>query len=152
MWEALMLLGVMAAAAVGGNDVISLAAALALLLKQAAPATMVQAVVRRAVDLGVLFLVLGLLLPLAEGQIPANQLARRLFGPVGLISMAIGAFSTWLGAEGVSLMRQHPESLLGLVVGSLVGVAGFGGIPTGPLVAAGLAAVMLRVCCYWWRG
>jgi uncharacterized membrane protein (DUF441 family) len=44
---------------------------------------------------------------------------------------------------GLALLEARPEVMVGLVLGTIVGVAVLGGIPVGPLAAAGLAAVLL---------
>jgi len=35
--------------------------------------------------------------------------------------------------------------MVGLIIGSILGVSFLGGIPTGPLVAAGFAALLFRI-------
>ncbi len=130
----------------GGNHAVGLAAALALLLREAAPAGMLQAALRHSVELGVLFLVLGLLLPIAAGTVPAGEVVSRLFSTkLGVISVVVGIASTRLAADGLALMQARPEALLGLVAGSLAGVALLGGLPAGPLVASGLVALLWRL-------
>lgn len=146
MGEWLLLMALMAAGLAGGNDVVGLAAALALLLKEAAPPGVMQAALRHSVDVGVLFLILGLLLPIASGSVGAAEVASRLFSSrAGLISFAVGIASARLASDGFSLMQSRPETLLGLVAGSLAGVAFLGGIPAGPLVASGLVAVLVHL-------
>lgn len=142
----LLLVGLMAGGLAWGNDTVGLAAALALVLRELAPLPLLQAALRHSVDLGVLFLVLGLLLPIAMGSIPVAELTARLLSTrLGWLSLLVGLASTRLASDGFSLMRERPEALLGLVTGSLAGVALLGGIPAGPLVAAGLVAWLARL-------
>ena len=144
----MLLVGLMAGALVWGNDTVGLAAALALVLRELAPPPLLQAALRHSVDLGILFLVLGLLLPVAMGSIPVGELTARLLSSrLGWLSLLVGLASTRLASDGYSLMQDRPEALLGLVTGSLAGVALLGGIPAGPLVAAGLVAWLTRL----WR-
>ena len=146
MAERLLFLGLMAGGLAWGNDTVALAAALALLLREAAPPPLVQLALRHSVDLGILFLVLGLLLPVATGSIPVGQLFGRLLSSrLGWVSLLIGVASTRLASDGYRLMKDRPEALLGLVAGSLAGVALLRGIPAGPLVAAGLVAWLARL-------
>lgn len=146
MAERLLLAGLMAGGLAWGNDTVALAAALALMLREVAPHPLLQAAVRHSVDLGILFLVLGLLLPVATGNIPVPQLFGRLVTTrLGWVSLLVGLASTRLASDGFHLMQHRPEALLGLVTGSLAGVALLGGIPAGPLVAAGLVAWLARL-------
>lgn len=142
----MLLVGLMAGGLVWGNDTVALAAALALVLRELAPVPLVQAALHHSVDLGILFLVLGLLLPVAMGSISVSELTRRLLSSrLGWLSLLVGLASTRLASDGYSLMQDRPEALLGLVTGSLAGVALLGGIPAGPLVAAGLVAWLTRL-------
>jgi uncharacterized membrane protein (DUF441 family) len=47
--------------------------------------------------------------------------------------------------KGVDLLQLEPRVAAGVVLGSLVSIAFFGGIPVGPVMAAGLTAVLLDV-------
>jgi uncharacterized membrane protein (DUF441 family) len=60
------------------------------------------------------------------------------------VAVAIGAAGSWLAAEGISLLTARPEIMVGIILGSVLGVAFLGGIPAGPLVASGLAAIIFR--------
>jgi uncharacterized membrane protein (DUF441 family) len=42
-------------------------------------------------------------------------------------------------------MKSNPEVMIGLLLGTIIGTAFFGGIPVGPLVAAGLAAFVIKL-------
>ena len=146
MAERALLVGLVAGGMAWGNDTVALAATLALILRELGPPSLLQLVLRHSVDLGILFLVLGLLLPVAIGSFPVADLATRLLSSrVGWLSVLVGLASTRLASDGFSLMQDRPEALLGLVAGSLAGVALLGGIPAGPLVAAGLVAWLSRL-------
>lgn len=145
MWESLLLLTLGALGLASGNDAVGLASLLAAAVRAVGPPGSEEAMARQSTQLGVLFLVLGLLLPAVGGLARAPQLfSRVLLTPTGLLSLLVGLVSTRLAADGVALMQARPEVLLGLVVGSLAGVWLVGGIPVGPLVAAGLVALLAR--------
>lgn len=146
MWESLLLVALGALGLLGGNDAVGLAALLALALRTLGPPGTVEGVARHSTELGILFLVLGLLLPAVSGVAGAPELFGRVaLTRTGLLSFMVGLVSSRLAADGVSLMRDRPEVLLGLVLGSLAGVWALGGIPVGPLVAAGLVALLGRL-------
>ena len=55
-----------------------------------------------------------------------------------LTAFAVGILVAWLAGRGVPLMSTRPELVTGLLVGTIIGVAFLGGIPVGPLIAAGI--------------
>lgn len=96
-------------------------------------------------DLGVILLVMGVLMPLSTGKVTPRDLYRALFSLEGIISFLVGVVSSVMATDGVELMRNHPAVMVGLLFGSIIGAAFFNGIPTGPLVAAGLAAFVISL-------
>lgn len=49
----------------------------------------------------------------------------------------------WLGGRGVSLMSAYPTLVTGLLIGTILGVAFLGGVPVGPLIAAGILSLII---------
>src|SRR5690625_2670762 len=137
---ALLLLG-----AGSGNELIAVSAGILLVLRLVGLWHVIQFLDGHAVELGVIFLVLGLLLPFATGKVTLLSTAGDLFRPAGMISILIGALSAYLATEGLRFLQVQPDALVGLVIGSVLGVYFLDGIPTGPLVAAGLAAALYRL-------
>ncbi|NUA46865.1 hypothetical protein HAT94_00064 [Dickeya solani] len=60
-----------------------------------------------------------------------------------LLAVAIGVAVSWLGGRGVTLMSNQPSVVAGLLVGTVMGVALFRGVPVGPLIAAGLLSLLI---------
>ncbi len=52
-------------------------------------------------------------------------------------------YCLWLGGRGVTLMGSQPQLVAGLLVGTVLGVALFRGVPVGPLIAAGLVSLIV---------
>lgn len=141
-----MLLAIAAVGLVGGNEAVGLAALLALGVRGFGSQSMLQATSRITLDLGIVLLVLSLLLTaLSTGTRAGELFGRVVLTRTGLVSVLIGFFSSRLASDGVDLMQRSPETLVGLVLGSLAGVWALGGIPVGPLVAAGLVSLLLRL-------
>ena len=59
------------------------------------------------------------------------------------ISILIGALVAWLAGKGVPLMGEQPVLVTGLLIGTIIGVSFLGGIPVGPLIAAGILAILV---------
>jgi uncharacterized membrane protein (DUF441 family) len=99
---------------------------------------------RTGIDIGITFLSLAVLAPIARGRGPINLVAL-LASPQALLAVAGGIVASWVCARGVTLLRLRPEATVGLIIGSILGASLLGGIPVGPLFAAGLAWVFLRL-------
>jgi uncharacterized membrane protein (DUF441 family) len=134
---------VFAAGIIGKNDLVAVAAGSMLLLQVTAFPGMFRFLQTSANELGITFLLIGLLLPYANGQMGLASI-KSLFSTHGLVAVVIGAVGARLAAEGIQLLTAQPEIMVGIVLGSVLGVSFFGGIPAGPLVASGLAAVIFR--------
>lgn len=141
----IVLLLILGAGVLGGNELVSVSAAVMLILQLAGFTGVFQFLDNHGVDIGVIFLMLGLLLPFATHSMGLSQTARSLFSPAGVIAIVVGTVAAYFAAQGVSMLQLHPEMLVGLVVGSVIGVYYFGGIPAGPLVAAGIAALIYKL-------
>jgi len=142
---AIVLLLVAAAGLIGGNQLVAVAAAVLLLICATAPAPLLSWIGQYSVQAGILLMTLGLLSPFAAGKIGLGQVVSTLLAPSGFVAVLIGAVASYLGFGGLNLMMVRPEVMVGLVVGSILGVSLLGGIPTGPLVAAGLTALLYRL-------
>ncbi|KAA2007597.1 DUF441 family protein [Escherichia coli] len=64
-------------------------------------------------------------------------------GVMALVAIAVGVIVSWLGGRGVTLMGSQPQLVAGLLVGTVLGVALFRGVPVGPLIAAGLVSLIV---------
>lgn len=143
-----MLLLVAIAGVIAGNDLVAIAAGSMLvmsLLHHPLPLALLD---RFGISLGVVFLTIGLLMPFAAGKVSLASLGRTLMSPPGFLAVFIGAISSYLAADGLSLLMNRPEVMMGLVIGTLIGVSFVGGVPVGPLVAAGLAGLFFRLFGY----
>lgn len=140
-----VLLLILVAGLLGSNELVSVSAAVMLVLQAIGYRDVFGFLEDHGVDLGVVFLLLGLLLPFATERLGLAETMSSLVKPAGLIAVAVGALAAHLAARGVSMLRVHPEVLVGLIVGSVVGVQFLRGIPAGPLVAAGIAAMLYRL-------
>lgn len=96
---------------------------------------------RRGLEMGLIFLLMAVLAPLADGTLGPATMLRQLLSPLGLIALGGGVLATHLNREGIALMKKDPGIVLGLVTGSILGILFLHGIPVGPLTAAGLGAL-----------
>ncbi|PSJ79779.1 DUF441 domain-containing protein [Neisseria iguanae] len=128
----LILLGVLS-----NNNSITISATVLLLMQQTALAKYIPLAEKYGLGIGIIFLTIGVLSPLASGKIQLPGLAAFVNLKMSA-AVAVGIFVAWIAGHGVPLMSSQPILVTGLLVGTIVGVAFFGGIPVGPLIAAGI--------------
>ena len=100
---------------------------------------------RRGIEAGLLLLTPALLIPFATGRIPLGALWNTVTSYVGLAAIIGGLAGAYLNAQGIDLIRHKPEILPGILIGVIISVAFLGGTAVGPIMAAGIAAVIIAL-------
>ncbi|BBS37817.1 DUF441 domain-containing protein [Enterobacter sp. LM3] len=98
---------------------------------------------KQGLTIGIIILTIGVMAPIASGTLPASTLLHSFVNWKSLIAIAVGIFVSWLGGRGVTLMSSQPSLVAGLLMGTVLGVALFRGVPVGPLIAAGLVSLFI---------
>ncbi|HJV46660.1 MAG TPA: DUF441 domain-containing protein [Bacillota bacterium] len=93
------------------------------------------------INWGIAILTIGVLAPIATGKITLENLYNTLKSGFGILSIIIGIGVAYMGGRGTDLLRTQPQIVTGVLVGTIIGVAFFRGIPVGPLIAAGILAL-----------
>ena len=63
----------------------------------------------------------------------------------GAAALASGAAFRLHVDQGVPALRTYPEMAIGLIVGSVLGATLLRGVPTGPLIAAGVTGILIEL-------
>lgn len=134
---ALILLGVL-----GNNNSITISAAVLLLMQQTFLNKYISHLEKYGLTIGVIILTIGVLSPIVSGKISLPDLKELLHWKM-FLSIAVGILVAWLAGQGVTLMSEQPVLVTGLLIGTIAGVTFLGGIPVGPLIAAGILALIL---------
>ncbi|MOA06100.1 hypothetical protein D3C78_1257230 [compost metagenome] len=92
---------------------------------------------------GIIVLTIGVMTPLASGKIPLSTIWSSFLHWKSLLAIAVGILVAWLGGRGVTLMSSQPTVVAGLLIGTVLGVAFFRGVPVGPLIAAGILSLLI---------
>ena len=124
------------------NNSITISATVLLLMQQTALVQFVPLVEKHGLNIGIIFLTVGVLSPLVSGRVQVPPVAEFLNFKI-IASVLIGIFVAWLAGRGVFLMGQQPVLVAGLLIGTVIGVAFMGGIPVGPLIAAGILSFVV---------
>lgn len=95
-------------------------------------------------DIGMIFLMIWMLVPLIKQNNTSAITISSLLSVKGIISFTAGIIVVVLASRGVNLLKGNTDTLAGVVIGSIVGVALLGGVPVGPLVASGIAYEIIK--------
>lgn len=145
-WASLLLLIIFALGLLARSLVIATSAALLLVIKSLGLEKITFPwLEKQALDVGLVFLMLAVLVPLADDRVSWPQLRQGLLSAGGLAALVGGLVATRLNLSGLRLLQEQPSIMVALVVGCILGVVWLGGIPVGPLMAAGLAALLLGI-------
>ena len=124
------------------NSAITISAAVLLIMQQTFLSSHIPLLEKYGVKIGIIILTIGVLSPLVSGKIQLPDLSGFLSWQMAL-SISVGVLVAWLAGKGVPLMGEQPILVTGLLIGTIIGVAFLGGIPVGPLIAAGILALLL---------
>ncbi|ABR74516.1 DUF441 family protein [Actinobacillus succinogenes] len=133
----LALLGVL-----GNNSSITISATVLLLMQQTFLSKYIPVMEKYGLNIGVIILTIGVLSPIVAGKVKIPALTELLHWKM-FLSLVVGMLVAWLAGRGVSLMGSQPVLLTGLLIGTILGVGLLGGIPVGPLIAAGILSLLL---------
>lgn len=129
----------------GRSSIIATAACILLAVKLVHLERFLPLIERRGLELGLLFLTLSVLVPFASGKIGMKDFIAVLTSWQGLLALAGGAAATYLNSKGLDMLKVDPGMIVGLVLGSIIGIVFFRGIPVGPLMAAGITALLFKL-------
>ncbi|OWZ83748.1 DUF441 domain-containing protein [Natranaerobius trueperi] len=142
--ETIVLLTILLLALIGKNELVATAGALLFVMKFSTLCNVFPFLNERGIELGILLLTISVLTPFAAGDISPGELISTLKSPAGMVAVFSGIIASYLTGHGVHLLQTRPEVMVGLIIGSILGASLLKGVPAGPLVAAGLAAVIIK--------
>ncbi len=134
---------------IGKSDIIAAAAAILLVIDYVNLERLLPILERRGLEIGLLFLVISVLVPFAANKVAGREIIASIFSIPGVVALVSGAIATSLNGKGLQMLQSRPEIIIGLVFGSIIGIVFFKGIPVGPLMAGGIAALLLRILGQW---
>ena len=139
----LLLLAFIALGILGNNHSVTIAACILLLIQQTPLVQYAPLLEQHGLKFGIIILTIAVLSPLISGKIQTADIIGVFTHWKTLLAVAVGIGVAWLGGRGVNLMSAQPTVVTGLLVGTIIGVALFRGVPVGPLIAAGILSLLL---------
>lgn len=143
--ERVILLTLMALGVAARNALIVAAAGVVLIMQVLGLGRFFPVLEKRGLEAGLILLLISVLVPFATGEVGWPEIKGSFTSWTGLAAIAGGAIAAVLSGYGVTLLQVKPEVIVGMVVGTILGVILFKGIPVGPLAAAGFTAVLLAL-------
>lgn len=125
------------------NNAVTLSILVLLAIKVTPLARFFPYVEKQGITLGIIILTVAVMAPLASGSLPASALLRSFANWKSIVAILVGIFVAWLGGRGVNFMSVQPSVIGGLLIGTVIGVAFFRGVPVGPLIAAGIVSLFV---------
>ena len=138
----LILLALAALGFVSHNTTVAISILVLIIVRVTPLNTFFPWIEKQGLTIGIIILTIGVMAPIASGTLPASTLLHSFVNWKSLVAIAVGVFVSWLGGRGVTLSSQ-PSLVAGLLVGTVLGVALFRGVPVGPLIAAGLVSLFI---------
>lgn len=136
----LILLALAALGFVSHNTTVAISILVLIIVRVTPLNTFFPWIEKQGLTIGIIILTIGVMAPIASGTLPASTLLHSFVNWKSLVAIAVGV---WLGGRGVTLMSSQPSLVAGLLVGTVLGVALFRGVPVGPLIAAGLVSLFI---------
>ncbi|HEY0828168.1 MAG TPA: DUF441 domain-containing protein [Bacilli bacterium] len=133
---------------IGRSPIITTAACILLVVKLISLERFLPAIERRGLEIGLLFLTMGVLVPFASERISYRDIMAVFMTWPGIIALTGGAIATYMNGKGLDLLKIDPQLIVGLVIGSIFGIIFLRGIPVGPLMAAGITAFLLKLVSF----
>jgi uncharacterized membrane protein (DUF441 family) len=130
---------------VGRASILATAASFLLILKLLSFQRFFPSLERRGLELGLLFLMISVLVPLVNGKVNTKDILTTFITVGGICALAGGIIATYVNGQGLYLLKMEPQLMVGLVIGSVLGIVFLKGIPVGPLMAAAIAAMIMKL-------
>ena len=94
---------------------------------------------------GLLLLTVSLLVPFATGEVSVHAMVRSILSPLGMFAIMGGLLGAYLNSQGLDLVAVQPEIIPGILIGIIISVSFFDGVSVGPVMAAGITALLVRL-------
>lgn len=139
----LILLALAGLGIVSHNNTVTAAILILILIRITPLNAAFPAIEKYGVLIGITILTVAVMVPIANGKISAATLMHSFVEWKAILAILVGIAVSWLGGRGLILMGNQPNVVAGLLIGTIMGVALFKGVPVGPIIAAGLLSLLI---------
>jgi len=135
----------------GRSPLIATASSLLLIIKLIHLDRLLPTIERRGLEFGLLFLTIAILVPFATERITWKEVLEVFSSTAGIFALLGGALATYLNGKGLDLLKFDPHLTVGMVIGSIFGILFLRGIPVGPLMAAAITSLFMKLFHFLWE-
>ena len=130
----------------GKNKSMAYAGLIVLILSFVENHKVIQFTRNNFLDIGLVFLMVWMLVPLIDTKDKIDILnMKNSFNVNAIVSFLSGLFVVIIAAKGTNYLNGNAPALVGIILGSIVGVTFFGGVPVGMLTGSGVAYLIMRL-------
>lgn len=127
------------------NESIAIASCALILLKLLKLNFLFPILENNGLKIGIIILTIGILSPIAAAKYSLMDIWVALKSPIGISAVIGGAIVILFTSKGYTLLSSEPIVVIPIIVGSILGIILFKGIPVGPLVAAGITVIIYNL-------
>lgn len=95
--------------------------------------------------IGIIVLTIGILSPIAQDKYTIKDIISSIKSPIWIISIIVSILIIILTKNGYNLLSTEPVIILPIILGTIIGLIIFKGIPVGPLVSAGITVFIYSI-------
>lgn len=139
----LILLALAALGIISSNSPVTIAMIVLLLIRVTGMQQVFPWLEKYGLTIGIIILTIGVMSPIASGKMSLQLIGESFLNWKSLLAIGVGMLVAYLGGRGAVLMGTNPTIVAGLLVGTVLGVALFRGVPVGPLIAAGILSLLI---------
>ena len=129
----------------GHNMSVVYAALILVIAKLLLPLNYMDYIAKHGINWGIIVLTIAILVPIATGEIGIQEIVDVFKTPLGIITILTGIAVAIFGGMGVDFLKNDPHIVVSLVIGTIIGVCFFKGVPVGPLIAGGMVYCLLKL-------
>lgn len=143
--DIILLISILILGILAKSNVTAAAATVLLLIKFFNLERFLPLVERRSLEVGLLFLNLAVLIPMMLNDRLINDILKTFTSMAGVIAIVAGIIASQLNASGFEFINEYPQYVIGIIIGTMIGIIFFRGFPVGPLMAGGVMLVFLTI-------
>lgn len=144
-WDYITLILILGISVLGHNSSVAFASGILLALKLAGLDSLFPAIENHGLNWGIIILTIAILIPIANGKITLPIMLESFKTPIGIVAIIAGIFAAVSGGLGVQILKNSPEMVSALIIGTIIGVFFFKGVAVGPLIAGGIVYMVFSL-------
>jgi uncharacterized membrane protein (DUF441 family) len=125
-------------------DSLSLAAAILIILRLVKLNFLFPKFETYGMTMGVIIVTISILSPIAEEKYTLMDIVESIKTPLGILAIVGGIIVIYFTGRGYDLLLSDSSIILPVLLGTIIGMVAFKGVPVGPLVASGFTIILFQ--------